>query len=70
LTPGETRTIAFDIDVQDLAFHNAALERVAEPGSFTVFVGGNSSDTKQLRFSLETTDGRPVRVAATCEAVR
>jgi beta-glucosidase len=70
LTPGETRTIAFAIDVQDLAFHDAALARVAEPGSFTVFVGGSSADTKQLRFRLDTADGHSIRVPGTCEAVR
>jgi beta-glucosidase len=70
LAPGETRAIAFAIDVQDLAFHDAALIRVAEPGSFTVFVGGSSADTKQLRFRLDTADGQPIRVPSTCEAVR
>jgi beta-glucosidase len=70
LTPGETRTIDFWVDIQDLAFHNAALARVAEPGSFTLFVGGSSAETKQLRFQLETANGNPVRVPATCEAVR
>jgi hypothetical protein len=43
---------------------------VAEPGSFTLFVGGSSVDSKQLRFTLETADGLPVRVPATCAAVR
>lgn len=70
LAAGETRTIAFEIDIQDLAFHDASLARVAEPGSFTVFTGGSSADTKQLKFRLDTPDGHPVRVAATCEAVR
>ena len=70
LTPGETRAIAFAIDVQDLAFHDAALARVAEPGSFTVFVGGSSADTKQLHLRLDTPDGRPVAVPGTCDAVR
>jgi beta-glucosidase len=70
LTPGETRTIVFAIDVQDLAFHDATLARVAEPGTFTLFVGGSSADTKQLRFRFETPDGHPIRVPGTCEAVR
>jgi beta-glucosidase len=70
LKPGETRTIDFWIDIQDLAFHNAALARVAEPGSFTLFVGGSSAETKQLRFQLETANGSPVGVPATCESVR
>jgi beta-glucosidase len=70
LAPGETRTIDLEIDVQDLAFHDTALARVAEPGSFTVFVGGSSAETTQLRFRLETPDGRPIRVPATCDSVR
>jgi beta-glucosidase len=70
LTPGETRTVVFAIDVQDLAFHDAALARVAEPGSFTVFVGGSSADTNQARFRMDTADGHPVRLPETCEAVR
>ena len=68
LTPGETRTIPFTITQQDLAFYNSSLARVAEPGSFTVFVGGSSADTKQLHFRLETSDGRAFPVAATCDA--
>jgi len=70
LKPGETQTIGFVIDQQDLAFYDASLARVAEPGGFTVFVGGSSANTKQLRFRMETGDGKPVRVPATCEAVR
>jgi beta-glucosidase len=70
LAAGETRRVAFAIDIQDLAFNNASLTRVAEPGTFTVFVGGSSADTKRLSFRLDTPDGQPVRVASTCEAVR
>jgi beta-glucosidase len=70
LVPGETKTISFAVDVQDLAFHDAALARVAEPGTFTVFVGGSSVDTKQTRFRLVTPDERAVQVASTCDAVK
>jgi beta-glucosidase len=70
LTPGQTRRMIFPIDIQDLAFHDAALVRVAEPGSFTVFVGGSSVDTKQLHFRMATEDGRSVRVPGTCASVR
>lgn len=69
LTPGETQTLAFTVDVQDLAFHDAGFARVAEPGNFTVFVGGSSADTKQLRFRLETADGQSIRVPGTCQGV-
>ena len=69
LAPGETRKIAFPISVNDLAFYNSSLVRVAEPGSFTAFVGGSSTNTQQLKFRLETPDGRPVRVPSTCDSV-
>jgi beta-glucosidase len=70
LKPGETRTISFAVGVQDLAFHNADLARVAEPGSFLLLVGGSSANTTKLPFRMETADGRPARVPGTCEAVR
>jgi len=66
LAPNETRAVSFTIGLQDLAFYDARLERVAEPGFFTVFVGGSSADTQQARFRLETGDGRPVRVPERC----
>ena len=67
--PGETMNVAFTIDVQDLAFYNVALARVAEPGTFTVFVGGSSAETSRLGFRLETVDDRPIRIPATCKAL-
>jgi beta-glucosidase len=70
LKPGETQTAHFSIDIQDLAFHDASFNRVAEPGAFTAYVGSSSKATSSLRFRLLTTGDRPVRVAATCEAVR
>ena len=69
INPGETRLVGFTIDVQDLAFHDAASQRVVEPGTFTVFIGGSSVDTKEARFRLDT-NGGPVRVPSTCESVR
>ena len=70
LNPGETNTVSFTIDVQDLAFHDASMTRVVEPGSFGVFTGGSSLDTKRARFTLETPNGVPLRVPATCTAFR
>ncbi|MEP6731666.1 MAG: glycoside hydrolase family 3 N-terminal domain-containing protein [bacterium] len=70
LNAGEARRVAFTIDVRDLAFHDAKLMRVAEPGSFTVFVGGSSADTKRLAFRLETPAGKPMRVPSTCDALK
>jgi len=70
LEPGQTRTVSFAVGVQDLAFNNAALARVAEPGSFLLLVGGSSANTINLPFRMETADARSVPVPETCESVR
>lgn len=50
---GEKKTITFTIDADDLSFYNSELKWVAEPGEFTVFVGGNSRDVKEAAFVLK-----------------
>jgi beta-glucosidase len=52
LKKGETRTVTFELSVDDLKFYNADLKYVAEPGDFVVFVGGNSRDTQEAGFAL------------------
>jgi len=44
LAPGERRTVTFEVTPEDLAFYNRHLERVVEPGTFTVMVGRSSED--------------------------
>ncbi|HMT75452.1 MAG TPA: glycoside hydrolase family 3 N-terminal domain-containing protein [Chitinophagaceae bacterium] len=39
LQPGETKTVTFIIDRNDLAFVNAALKTVTEPGEFELMIG-------------------------------
>ncbi len=70
LAPGERRTVRFALDVQDLAFLDGSMRRVAEPGDFRVLTGGSSAATKDARFRLETMDGGLVPVSSGCEAVR
>ncbi len=55
LEPGETRTVEFDLGIDHLAFFNRSMERVVEPGAFTVMVGPNSVDLQQV--TLEVTGG-------------
>lgn len=52
LQAGETKVVTFEIAEKDLKFYNAALNFVAEPGDFEVFIGGNSRDVKSAKFSL------------------
>jgi beta-glucosidase len=70
LAPGERRTVRFTLDAGDLAFYDAGMRHVAEPGAFRVFVGGSSSATRDARFTLETPGNAPVTVAVGCPAIR
>lgn len=49
---GETKTVTFDISVEDLKFYNSDLDFVAEPGQFHVFVGTDSSTKMMKEFEL------------------
>ena len=52
LKAGETKTVTFNISVNDLKFYKGNLKFVAEPGDFKVFIGGNSRDVKEASFKL------------------
>jgi beta-glucosidase len=52
LKAGASKTVSFDITVNDLKYYNYDLKYVAEPGDFKVFIGGNSRDVKEANFKL------------------
>jgi beta-glucosidase len=53
LQPGQTRSVSFRLDPDDLAFYDQRLRRVVEPGTFTVWVGTSSADERQrARFEV------------------
>ena len=60
LAPGERRTVNFTLSVKDLAFYDLSMRRVAEPGTFHVYVGPNSRDVQAATFSLRGTSSIPV----------
>lgn len=53
LKAGETKTVDFKLTTEDLSFYNRQWEWVAEPGYFTIFVGGDSEKTLKAEFLLE-----------------
>ena len=53
LLPGQTKTVVFELRIEDLKFYNSDLKYVAEKGVFTVFVGPNSRDTRMAEFELK-----------------
>ncbi len=52
LEPGECRTVQFELTSDDLAFYNRDMECVVEPGFFSVYIGGSSSDVRHARFEV------------------
>ena len=44
LEPGESRTVQFELDREDLSILNQQMKQVLEPGTFTIYVGSSSSD--------------------------
>ncbi len=54
LQKGETKTVAFDIEIEDLSFYDPVKKRwIAEAGEFEVMVGSSSRDIRQhARFTL------------------
>ncbi|MFT3762843.1 MAG: glycoside hydrolase family 3 N-terminal domain-containing protein [Pseudoxanthomonas sp.] len=52
LQPGESRTLSFELKPEDLSFYDARLEKVVEPGTFTVFAGGSSEASLQAKFEV------------------
>jgi beta-glucosidase len=46
LKKGETKTVTFTIQPDDLALHDRHMDFVVEPGKFNVYVGGSSEDVK------------------------
>jgi beta-glucosidase len=52
LAPGEAKDVTFCLKASDLAFYRADMSFGCEAGGYTVFVGGNSRDTKNVDFNL------------------
>lgn len=52
LNPGETKTVTFNITVEDCKFYNGNLVYGYEPGKFKVFIGKSSEDVKEGEFEL------------------
>jgi beta-glucosidase len=44
LQPGETKTVAFDITPESLAFHGIDMKYAVEPGQFEIMIGNSSRD--------------------------
>jgi len=52
LGPGESREVCFELHTDDLAFHNAEMQRVTEPGQFHLWIGTSSAEGLQGEFAV------------------
>ncbi len=50
LEAGETKTVTFELPMQDMAFFNLNMEKVVEPGDFRLWVGGSSEANLEAGF--------------------
>ncbi|GAC1647987.1 MAG: glycoside hydrolase family 3 N-terminal domain-containing protein [Gemmatimonadaceae bacterium] len=66
LQPGETSTVSFTLTPDALAFYDIAMQRVAQPGRVTVWIGGSSAASIEGHFQFETPDGRPLLLPERC----
>ena len=52
LEPGARTTVTFELKPSDLSFWNIDMERVVEPGTFTLMAGPNSVDVKTTTLTV------------------
>lgn len=60
LAPGEARNVTFTLDQEGFALLDMNLSPVVEAGTFTVFVGADSTATQQAQFDV--TDSRQLSI--------
>jgi beta-glucosidase len=53
LTPGETKSITFDITDEMLKFWNKDMKYLAEPGEFEIMIGPNSNELQKIIYTLK-----------------
>ncbi len=51
LKAGETKTVTFNITVNDLKFYNSDFKYVWEPGDFEIMIGANSRDVQKEKIT-------------------
>jgi beta-glucosidase len=52
LAPGARTTVRFELRPDDLALWNLQMQRVVEPGDFTISAGPNSVDLKSAKLTV------------------
>lgn len=55
LKKGETKTVSFELNFQNLSLYNQAMKKVVEPGDFTISVGSSSlvKDLQTIKLTVQ-----------------
>jgi beta-glucosidase len=53
LQPGTSKEVTFRLSAKDLSFYRRDMTFGTEPGTFEVYIGGNSRDVKRASFVLK-----------------
>lgn len=53
LAPGETKTVRFELNPENLFIYNQKMEKTVEPGSFTIFIGASSREEDLHKVKLD-----------------
>ncbi len=70
LEPGETKSVAFSLPIELLAYYDADMNLVVEPGEFKVMLGSSSEDIRlegvfKLLVKRDVTSRKEFRTAVT-----
>jgi hypothetical protein len=57
LNAGEKKSVQFTVTPEELSFYNLSMKKIVEPGTFTVYVGGNSVDCIEGSFKVAIEHG-------------
>ena len=52
LEPGASTTVTFDVRADQLSILDAGMKRTVEPGPVDILVGGSSTDTSSVTFTI------------------
>lgn len=51
LKAGESKTVTFDLKDRQLGFYNNEMKFIVEKGDFTLMIGGNSEEVKEIAYN-------------------
>jgi beta-glucosidase len=52
LQAGESKTISFNLTVEDLRFYNEQLKYIWEPGAFKLYIGKDAAHNNEAAFEV------------------